>query len=281
MSPRLVKPGMRSVSLAGKTHPRTGEPIQPIGYINGRPLWPIMGASDDPNDPAFAGGGDDDGEDDEDEEDDESEEDEKRKPAKKATKKAGKHAKDEDDDEDDEEDDEKFLRSQEAMRYRRRLRAAEAEKADLAKRLKALEDKDKPAEEVVTRDLTKAQSTIDSQSETIRSLRLQTAFLTANTVEWHDPEDALAMVDLSGVDVDDDGTVDRRALRAALRDLARRKPHLVKTKPAAKSKKDDDDEEEDEDQGSRRTATMNGRRKGSRQAADRAALAKKFPALRA
>jgi len=44
------------------THPRTGAPLRPLGYrANGRPIWPIMGASEDDGDE----GGDDSGGDDE------------------------------------------------------------------------------------------------------------------------------------------------------------------------------------------------------------------------
>lgn len=28
-------------------HPHTGEPLEPVGYVNGRPVWPILGASPD------------------------------------------------------------------------------------------------------------------------------------------------------------------------------------------------------------------------------------------
>lgn len=42
-----------------------------------------------------------------------------------------------------------------------------------------------------------------------------------------DPEDALAFIDVSTIDVDDDGEVDRDALSDEIDDLIKRKPHLA------------------------------------------------------
>ncbi|KQP81582.1 hypothetical protein [Aeromicrobium sp. Leaf291] len=40
-----------------KRHPRTGSLLQPVGYVNGRAVWPILGASpDDPSDDGGDGG---------------------------------------------------------------------------------------------------------------------------------------------------------------------------------------------------------------------------------
>jgi len=118
----------------------------------------------------------------------------------------------------------------------------------------------------------------------------QLAFFKSNTVPWIDPTDAFALAERAGLFddiVDDDGTVDERELRRALKDLARRKPHLVRKledDPKArgrKSKKDEDEEDEDdEEQGSRPSASkLNGKRKGSSSTVDRAALAKRYPVL--
>jgi hypothetical protein len=92
-------------------------------------------------------------------------------------------------------------------------------------------------------------------------------------VEWVDVDDALKLVNLSDVDVDDDGNIDRRDLRLAMKDLAKRKPHLVKAK---KTDDGNDGENDDKSSGSR----MNGRRRGQRTGVDREASAKRFPVLR-
>lgn len=66
------------VSLAGKVHPITGEPIEPIGIVNGRVVWPIMGGApkDDEDDDDDQDDEDDDDADDADEDDDDSDDDE-------------------------------------------------------------------------------------------------------------------------------------------------------------------------------------------------------------
>lgn len=295
MSLGLTKPGMRSANLTGKLHPKTGAALEPIGYLkNGTAVWPVLGAaSDDPDDPEFIGGGGSDPEDDDDDEDDEDEEPRKR-PAKKSAKSKAKSDDDEDEDEDDEdEDDAKYKASRQAKRYRLKLREEEAKNAELNRRLKALEDKDRDPDEVVSRELTDARSQVEALTETTRIMSAQLAFFKTVVpgVEWADASDAFTLAERSGLFddvIDSDGTVDTRELRRGLKDLAKRKPHLVKKledDPKAggrKSKDDDEDDEEDDDEPSpRRSAgTMNGARKGKRQAApSRDQLAKKFPVL--
>ena len=91
----------------------------------------------------------------------------------------------------------------------------------------------------------------------------------------NDSDDALRLIDLDEIDVDEDGTVDARQLRRALRDLAKRKPHLVKKKASGRDEDDDDDK-------STSSSTMNGSRRGSKDPSklDRATLAKRFPVIR-
>jgi hypothetical protein len=266
MSLGLIKPGIGSANLAGKLHPKTKEELQPIGYVNGKAVWPVIGAaSDDEDDPDFTGEG---GSDD-DEEDDEEDEDDK---SKRSTSGKGKHSKD-DDDEDEEEEDKRPTRPErQAARYRVQLREAEKREAALAQRLKAIEDKDKAPDEIAERDKSEAERKAAALAEKNRSLTIENAFFKANDVNWVDPADALRLVDLDDVEVDDDGTVDTKALRSALRDLAKRKPHLVKPKPRA------EDDDSDDDQGSS-APRMNGRRKGAGKTPSREDLAKRFPVL--
>lgn len=277
MSLGLIKPGMRSVSLAGKVHPKTGELLKPIGYLkNGTALWPVLGASpDDEDDPKFTG---------EDQDEDDEEESEEDDDDDKSTKDKGKKSKDKgsSDDDEDEEDEEKLTRPErQAARYRTRLREQERENKELKDRLKALEDKDKKPDEIVSRDLQDAQSKVDRLSAANRNLLLENAFFRANTVDWVDPTDALRLIDLDDVDVDDDGTVDARGLRAALKDLAKRKPHLVKQAKSSGRANDESDEEEEEEERPRRSArSVNGTRKGSKGTNNKEQLAKQFPVLR-
>jgi transcription factor IIIB subunit 2 len=280
---------MRSANLTGKLHPKTGEPLVPLGYLrNGAAVWPVLGASsDDPDDPKYTG---EDDADDDDEDDDQEYEDD--------NKKSSKARKSKDDDSDDDEDDEDsriHKVSQQAKRYRLALRAKEKEFEELKTRLQAIEDSEKTPDEVANRTITELKKANDTLTENARMMTAQLAFFRTSIpgVQWIDAADVFALADRSGLFddiVDDDGTVDERELRRALKELARRKPHLVKKledDPKArgrKSKKDEEDDEDeqddDEEPRSRRSAsTQNGRRKGSTSTTDRAALAKRFPVL--
>ena len=283
MSLRLIKPGMS----AALRHPKTGALLEPI-YVTkaGKVVWPGLGASsDDPDDPAYTGKDDEDDEDEDDEEDDEEDEDVKKD---KKTSKKGK-----DDDEEDDEDSRIHRASQQAKRYRLKLRAAEKELGDLTARMKAIEDQEKAPDEVASRDIADLRSKNDALIETNRVMHAQLAFFKTSVpgVTWIDASDVFALAERSGLFddvIDEDGTIDETELRRSLKDLAKRKPHLVKkieddTKARGrKSSKDDVDEDEDdveEPRSSKSASTLNGRRKGTKGTPDRAALSKKFPVL--
>jgi len=299
MSPRLTKPGMRSANLTGKLHPKTGEPLVPLGYLkNGTAVWPVLGAaSNDPDDPHYTGKGgeDDDSEDDEDEDDIEEDEDDDEEDDSKSKKRTAKKSKKTDDEEDEEDDDEEDSRihraSEQAKKYRLRLRAKEKEFDDLKARLQAIEDETKAPDEVAARQISELKTANQTLNEQVRVMTAQLAFFKSNTVTWIDPGDAFALAERSGLFddlVDEDGTIDERELRRGLKELARRKPHLVKKDEGVKARsrkpKDDDEDDEQEEETGQRPATrsaapQNGRRKGQKNTTDRAALAKKFPVL--
>lgn len=292
MSPRLTKPGMRSANLTGMIHPKTKESVAPLGYLkNGSPVWPVIGgSSDDPDDPAYTGE-DDDNPDDEDEEDEEDEDDpksRKKRPAKKT-------AKDDDEDDDEDEEDSRVHRaSEQAKRYRLKLRAAETKVGELESRLQAIEDETKAPDEVAARTINDLKDKNESLNDALLTAHAQLAFFKTKVpgVTWVDAADAFALAERAGLfddAIDESGNVDERELRRGLKDLAKRKPHLVvklEDDPKARGRKSTKDEEDDEEEGdddeprSRRSgSTMNGRRKGTKGTANRAALAKKFPVL--
>jgi len=267
MSQRLIRPG-----LSALVHPRTGIPVTPIGYRrNGAPIWPVIGGAPDDDDDS---GGDDtplDPEDDDDDDDDEDEDEDDKK-----SKKKGKHTKD------DEEDDEPTYTQAEYDKIKTRMKAADKRSSDLETRLKAIENKDKKPEDLASEELATAKAEREKLADERKELRIQNAFLRSNTVDWVDSDDALSLAQRQGIldDVmDENGTVDRKALARALKDLAKRKPHLVAKK--ASGPDDDNADNDGDDQGSTRTGPrMNGKRKGSSGTVDKAALASKFPALR-
>lgn len=288
MSLRLTNPGTPAAMVYPAKHSMAGQPIEPIGYLrDGSPVWPMFGAApddEDPDDPSFTG------EDDDTEDDDDSDDDDEKLPKGKRKRRVRKPNRprddaddDEDDDDDEDEDDElppRARASRQAMRYRRELRDTQKLLADMRKELKGYRDKDKKPEELSAEELAEAKEKATRLAARQERLALENAFLRSNLIDWVDPDDALRLVDLSDVDVDEDGTVDRRALRAALKDLAKRKPHLVKKAKVSDQDDDEDDDTDDDDEPrSTRPARMNGRRKGERKNSSKQDLASRFPVL--
>lgn len=280
MSQRLIQPG-----LAALTHPRTGNRIVPLGYRrDGSAIWPVLGASPDDDsdtDPTPPDDDDDDDSDDDDSDDDDSEDDDEDDPKDKKNKGKGKkkpkHAKDDDEDEDDE----AVYTESEMKAVRDRMKAADRRSSDLEARLKKLENKGKKPEEIASDEKREADARAKRNADHARGLALENAFLKVNTVKWEDADDALAVAQRLGLleDVqDDDGKVDRKALGRALKQLARRKPHLVKK---ARGHDEDDADDKNDGQGPDETPPprMNGKRKGRKETTDRAELARTFPAL--
>lgn len=144
---------------------------------------------------------------------------------------------DEDPKKDRDSDDTSGADADELARVRRRMEAADKRASEAEKRLKEQEDAKKD-------DLTKAQETateletrVKEQEAEISGLRLRVAFLTANKQNWHDDSVALKLAEAEGYleDVtDEDGSVDKKALKKALERLAKEHPYLVQSE-----KKDD------------------------------------------
>lgn len=109
-----------------------------------------------------------------------------------------------------------------------RMKAADRRAAAAEAKIKEFEDKDKSESERLTADVETLRSETSRLQEALREQRLQNAFLTSNDYEWQDAEAALRLADLSSV-VDEDGEIDKKALKAALKALAEGKPFLVKS----------------------------------------------------
>lgn len=104
-------------------------------------------------------------------------------------------------------------------------KAADAEAARLKAEIAA---KDKSAEEIEldrARDEARREVTAKANERVLKAeLRAQA------TGQLADPADALAFIDLTQFEVDDDGQVDGDALNEAITDLLKRKPHLAAPK---------------------------------------------------
>jgi Phage minor structural protein GP20 len=160
-------------------------------------------------------------------------------------------------------------------RLKAQLQAADKRFSDTDAALKQLRDKDMPELQKLQRDLTETQQMMSAMKAANEQLRVENAFLTDNTHDWHSPAAALQLLDRSKVLVDADGNV--TGMKDALKALAQANPFLLKPKPA---------EGDGEGTGTGTppppgTAPANG---GIGQQAattpDKEAMAKRFPALR-
>lgn len=109
----------------------------------------------------------------------------------------------------------------EAAEYRKRAAAAET-------KLKELDDAGKSEVERLTGRVSELEGVSQTSEQTIRSLRLQIAVVnTAAEVGVRDTETALALIDQSAIQWDDDGNIDGKSVTKALTELVARKPFLA------------------------------------------------------
>lgn len=282
MDLRSIKPGMTAAHQFPlfAIDPRDGAMVTPIGYGKRGPIWPVAGGSGE-GESDDSGEGDDAEDEDEDGEDEDDDTDED---------------KDGDDDSDDADDKDKGKKKkkgnpeakikaleEEKDRHFRNAKKFKKQAAELEARLKLLEDKDLKPEEKADRLKAEQEAKDKANEAKTQRLALENAFLKANTgdgaIAWHNPTQALTILladDDYDVEFNEDGSVDRKSLRAELRRLAKANPHLVKPKQS----KGDEDKDADDAGSQRQTAsTMNGKRKGKTQTKTREELAKRYPVL--
>jgi hypothetical protein len=288
MDLRSIKPGIAAGSQMPlfMFHPQSGDMVTPMGWTKrGAPIWPVMGGAPD-DDGKGKESEDDDSEDEEedddseeddddskdDDSDDDSDDDDKDKKGKKANPKAKIKAL-------EEEKDRHFRKARKATK---RADALAAELAEMKAKYEP-EDEDDDGEDDKTKGKKKPKiddSKIKAAEARAERLAVENAFLRVNEVNWHKPEQALALMmadDDYEIEFDEDGKVDRKSLRVELKRFAKANPHLVKKAEP----KDDDDDGDDGGNGQRSTASkMNGKRKGKKGGdLTREQLAKTFPAL--
>lgn len=193
MSQRLSK---------ARIHPLSGEEVKPLWFDEqGRAFYPVMGAApegDDANDDDESDEGDDTGSDDGTE-------------GQESGNDSG-----------------TTVSKSEFDALMARMKAADKRASAAEQKAKQYEDKDKSEAERATQRVQELEAENTSMKSELKTARLQNAFLSSNDVVWHDSEVALAHADLSEV-IDEDGNVNKSALKKALSDLAKAKPFLVKT----------------------------------------------------
>lgn len=94
-------------------------------------------------------------------------------------------------------------------------------------RLKEFEDKDKSEIEKAQADAAEAAKRAEAAETALQRERVNNAFLLHNKVTWHNPERALALLDLSDVTIAEDGTV--IGMDKAIEALSKSDPYLIKT----------------------------------------------------
>lgn len=229
----LVHPTLR--------HPRTGEPLLALGEIGGKVIWPVLGAG--PEEDGNAGG--------ESEGTEKSEGTEGEGEGEKGESKATAET----------------VSKEEYDRLHNRMTAADKRSSDLQKKIAEFENAGKTESERLQQERDDALRARDDAATATRDLRIQTAFLSIDGVEWHNKSDALKMLladYMDKIDIDDNGKV--TGVDAAVKAMAKEKSYLVKTEPVSSAG----------DQ-------MNGQRKGDQGGKDKktreAELRKRLPAL--
>ena len=149
-----------------------------------------------------------------------------------------------------------------------RMKAADVRASAAEKKVKEWEDKGKDAATKASERVTELETENTSQKAEISTLRVQNAFLSTNSVTWHDPDVALSQADLSEV-LDSEGNVDMSALKKVLDALAKAKPFLVKSET---------DDKDGKTGGSSGGSVGSGKKSDPKMASDEA-LRRKYPAL--
>lgn len=196
-----------------KHHPLTGEQLLPLGFTSRGPVWPVLGASEAaPEQPT----------------EDEDEDQDAQSPGSDGDTEDGVE-------EDPKPEAGKSFTQAEMDALKARMQAADRRATAAELKAKSFEDKDKTELQRATDRSTELETELTALKESVKSLRLGNAFLSANTYTWHDPDLALAQVDKDLLELDDDGTPSKESLKKALKALADKRPYLVKSATPAPS----------------------------------------------
>lgn len=161
----------------------------------------------------------------------------------------------------------------ESIKRRDALKAQKAELTAAKIKLKEFEDKDKSELDRTKGDAEDYKGRAEKAEESNTRLRVENAFLLSSKQTWHNPQAALRLLDLSEVEIDDDGKID--GLKEAVDKLIKEEPYLLK-----KDNEDEDEDDSDEEkikppagQGTRR------RKSGGKPEQARQKLLDKYPGL--
>jgi len=120
------------------------------------------------------------------------------------------------------------------------LKKANSEAAERRHKLQEYEEAERKRQEAELSEVEKLRKRLDESAaerehltSALNETRIRHAIeMTAAKMRFHDPADAYALSDLTGVDIDEDGAVS--GVEDALKALAKAKPHLIRSaEPAA------------------------------------------------
>lgn len=257
LSPQMSLP-VHPTLVYPQQHRLAGAPLEAVGVVNGRPIWPIMGGNGAGEDGQNGGAGTGDG-------------DGANGGAGGSNNSGGTGGTGEGDAGGDPAAKIRALEEEKDRHFRKR-QEAETELEDLRKFKKEAEDKGKTETQRLESERDEAVKAVEKLNETNSQLLLQIAFLSDNTFTWQNPKRALQLADLSEVEIKD-GKV--TGLDRALEALSKSDPYLLKPK-------------DDEGNGSHKSSSAGSQHNGKKGSKDkdaseadkRAALLKKYPALR-
>lgn len=147
-----------------------------------------------------------------------------------------------------------------------RMQAADKAKAAAEAKAKEYEDKDKTELQRAQSEAEEAKKALEAAEEELKRSRINNAFLSSNKHEWHNADRALALLDLSGVEIDDSGNV--VGIDKAIDALAKSDPYLIKSSPEGGSGAKD------------ASGAPVGKAGDKKEKVDRDRLLEKYPALR-
>lgn len=230
-----------------------GALFQPIGYIKGRPVWPVLGGA--PEDEGASGTGDagqsaGDGTGDEQGTGTDTTTDD-------GAEGSGNESQGDSNTQPSAED-----LAAELARVRARMQAADRRASAAEAKVKEFEDKDKSELQKATETAQEATRALEEAQQKLRDQQMLVAFHSSNKYDWHDPSLALKELDTELITVEDDGTV--KGMDKALEKLAKAKPFLVK---------------KEEKSGGKSGGSFNGGG-GKSSGPDASTMATKYPAIR-
>jgi hypothetical protein len=128
---------------------------------------------------------------------------------------------------DDVKDPEKKKLHEEAAQWRIKHKDAEAQLTELQKQLRSFEDKDKTELDKAVRDRDEFKAALEKANDIIKQQAIKLAFFESGaSAQFKNPATALKLLDLGDVKIEDDGTVDKEAVKKKADSLLKAEPYL-------------------------------------------------------